>query len=114
MSYTPTPAEIILLRRIVGEYPAGQSDYTDSDMTEVLTDHAGDIHYAAHDVWLWKAAAVSKLFDWSADGGTYKQSALYDRYIANAEAELAQSAAVVGMIIDPTITPVEPEATDAS
>ena len=105
--YTPTEAEIIALRRAVGEYPAETSSYTDADLTALLITREGDIHAAAYDVWMWKAAAVSGLFDWSADGGDYKQSVLYDRYLANAAAEKAQSPILCGMIIDPTLGYVE-------
>jgi len=107
MSYTPTAAEITQLRRMTGEYPASSSSYTDADLTQVIADRNGDLHAAAFDVWTWKAAAVAGLFDWSADGGEYKQSVLYDRYLANAEAEKAQSALLCGMIIDPTLEKVE-------
>ena len=105
--YTPTETEIIALRRRVGEYPAETSAYSDEELTAVLIEREGDIHAAAYDVWMWKAAAVSSLFDWSADGGDYKQSVLYDRYMANAAAEMAQSALLCGMIIDPTLEKVE-------
>lgn len=105
--YTPTAAEITALRRRVGEYPAETSGYTDEELTAALADRNGDRHAAAYDVWMWKAAAVAALFDWSADGGDYKQSVLYDRYKANAEEEKAQSLLLCGMIIDPELTPVE-------
>lgn len=107
MSYTPTSAEILTLRRMTGEYPASTSNYTDQELTAVITERSGDLHASAYDIWSWKAAAVAGLFDWSADGGDYKQSALYDRYMANAEAEKAQSALLCGMIIDPTLECVE-------
>ena len=103
MTYTPTNIEITQLRRRVGEYPAENSSYTDAELQQVLIDREGDQHAAAYDVWSWKAAAAAALIDWSADGGDYKQSVLYDRYIANAEAEKAQSVALCGMIIDPTL-----------
>lgn len=107
MTYTPTESEITKLRRMTGEYPASNSSYTDEELSEVLVNRNGDIHAAAHDVWCWKAAAVAGLFDFSADGGDYKQSVLYDRYLANAAAERAQSPLLCGMIIDPTLEQVE-------
>lgn len=107
MTYTPTESEITQLRRMTGEYPAGTSSYTDEELSNVLVNRNGDIHAAAHDVWCWKAAAVSGLFDWSADGGDYKQSVLYDRYLQNAAAEKAQSPLLCGMIVDPTLEQVE-------
>ena len=103
MTYTPGYNEITQLRRRVGEYPAENSSYTDAELEQVLIDREGDQHAAAYDVWSWKAAAAAAQIDWSADGGDYKQSVLYDRYTANAEAEKAQSAALCGMIIDPTL-----------
>ncbi len=107
MSYTPTAAEITALRRRIGEYPAESSNYSDEELTAVLTEREGDQHAAAYDVWCWKAAAVASLFDWSADGGEYKQGGLYDRYMANAEAEKAQSDLFCSMIIDPTLEILE-------
>lgn len=105
--YIPSEAEITALRRAVGEYPAATSSYSDTELAAVLTDRGGDRHAAAYDVWMWKAAAVAGLFDWAADGGDYKQGSLYDRYLANAEAEKVQSSLVSGMIIDPTLGTVE-------
>ena len=106
MTYKPTASEINALRRITGEYPEDSSNYTYADMADALIARNGDIHAAAYDVWMWKAAAVAGLFDWSADGGSYKQGDLYDRYIANAEAEKAQSATIGSMIIDPELKEV--------
>lgn len=107
MSYTPTETDIKQLRLITGEYPAETSAYTDEDLTAVLEVRDGDIHAAASDIWTWKAAKVASQFDFSADGGDYKMSVLYDRYKANAEAEKAQSAILSGKIIDPTLEKVE-------
>lgn len=98
--------DILKLRRMVGEYPAETSEYGDNELSEVIESRGGDLHAAAYDVWMWKAAAAANLIDWSADGGDYKQSVLYDRYLANAEAEKAQSDLLCGMIIDPTLEEV--------
>ncbi len=107
MSYTPTTDEITMLRRMTGEYPAGTSTYSDAELSTVLVNRNGDLHASASDIWNWKAAAVAALFDFSADGGDYKQSVLYDRYKANAMAEAALSPLTSGMIIDPTLENVE-------
>ncbi len=107
MSYTPSDAEIIALRRRTGEYPEADSGYTGEELAAVLADRDGDIHAAAYDVWGWKAAAVAGSIDWSADGGEYKQSVLYDRYLANAEAEKALSTTLRRMIIDPELKEAE-------
>lgn len=107
MSYTPTGAEIKALRRRTGEYPAEQSEFTDEELIKVLIDRDGNIHLSAYDVWTWKAAAAAALIDWSADGGDYKQAEIYDRYKASALDEWNQANAACGMIIDPTLKPVE-------
>lgn len=103
MTYTATASQINELRRKVGEHPAENSDYSDADLAQVIETRAGDMHAAAGDVWMWKAAAASSLIDWSADGGSYKQAELYDRFRANAAEEYAQSPTMGGMIIDPTL-----------
>lgn len=103
MKYLVTTEEIARLRRMTGEYPADDSNYSDAELSGLIAARSGDLHAAAYDIWSWKAAAVAALYDWSADGGDYKQSVLYDRYMANAEAEKAQSSLFSGMIIDPTL-----------
>lgn len=103
MSYTAATAEITTLRRMTGEYPADTSSYSDEELANVIETRSGDLHAAAYDVWSWKAAAAADLIDWSADGGDYKQSVLYDRYKANAEAEKAQSPTLCAMIVDPEL-----------
>ena len=108
MSYTPTQAEITMLRLRVGEADTAASHYTDAQLSALLVSVNGDQHAAASQVWQWKAAAVAALFDWSADGGSYQQSVLYDRYMKLAQDEAAQSTLTGGMIIDPTLKPVEP------
>lgn len=105
--YIPTETEITLLRLRVGEADTEKSPYSDAVLTELLTKYTGDVHAAAHDLWTWKAAAVAGLFDWSADGGKYNQSVLYDRYMAAAEEERKQSKTLCRMIIDPELKEVE-------
>ena len=107
--YIPTVAEVIALRRRTGEFPAESSSYSNEELAGVLINRNGDQHAAAYDVWSWKAAAVAELYDWSADGGDYKQAALYDRYRAKAEEERKQSRILCRFIIDPTLQPVEEE-----
>lgn len=107
MTYTPTQTEITQLRRMTGEYPAETSGYTDEELTGVIETRDGDLHAAAYDVWTWKAAAAASLIDWAADGGDYKQAALYDRYKQAALEEWRQSRTLCGMIVDPTLKEVE-------
>ena len=105
MSYTPAPSEIAQLRRMTGEYPAGDSGYSDEELSAAIAARNGDLHAAAYDVWTWKAAAAASLFDWAADGGDYKQAALYERYKQAALEEWRQSA-MGAVIVDPTLKPV--------
>lgn len=109
MSYAATEAEIIRLRRMTGEYPAETSGYSDLELSSIIETREGDLHAAAYDVWNYKAAAAAALIDWSADGGDYKQSVLYDRYKANAEAERQLSSTLCRMIIDPELYEVRSE-----
>jgi hypothetical protein len=106
MSYTPTAADITQLRRLTGEYPAGTSGYSDTEISDALEARNGDIHAAAYDIWTWKAAAASALIDWAADGGDYKQAVLYDRYKQNALDEWRKSSFCT-MIVDPELKPAE-------
>lgn len=102
MTYTPSEAEVTQLRRMTGEYPAETSTYTDLELSAIIETREGDLHAAAYDVWNYKAAAAAALIDWSADGGDYKQAALYDRYKAQALEEWRQSK-LCGMIVDPEL-----------
>jgi hypothetical protein len=103
MTYTATASEIARLRRMVGEHPATSSEYSNEELGDVIATREGDLHAAAYDVWTWKASAAAALFDWSADGGDYKQGTLCERYKQNAIEEWRQSAMCCGMIIDPTL-----------
>jgi len=40
-----------------------------------------DLHCAAADIWLEKAAAAAALYDFSADGGNFSRSQISDRYM---------------------------------
>ena len=101
--YAVTTEEILQLRRMTGEQAADDSQYSDAVLSNLIGKWSGDLHAAAFDVWSWKAAAAASLIDWSADGGDYDQSVLYDRYMANAEREKALSPLFSGMIIDPEL-----------
>jgi hypothetical protein len=43
-----------------------------------------DLNAAAADIWQEKAAAISQLYDFNADGGNYHRSQAYEQYMANA------------------------------
>ncbi len=99
MAYEPT-AEDVLNRRTGENSP--ESPYSDTELEQLLAARGGDIHAAAYEIWTWKAAEACADIDWSADGGDYKQSVIYERCLQMAEAELAQSPTLRAMIIDPT------------
>lgn len=108
MSYTATTAEILRLRRMTGEYPIETSDYSDYDLEELIVENSGDLHAAAYYVWTWKAAALAaNPTKFSVDGGTYDFTDAYEKMLANAEKEKAQSSILSEMIIDPTLEEVE-------
>lgn len=106
MTYTPTAADILQLRMMTGEHPASESAYTDLELSAIIEAREGDLHASAYDVWSYKAAKSAALIDWSADGGSYDQSVLYERYKENAEKEKAQSPLLCAWIVDPTLKPV--------
>jgi hypothetical protein len=106
MTYTPTAEDVLNLRRRTGE-TSTESSYSDGELEQLLVNHGGDIHAAAYDIWSWKAAEAYADIDWSADGGDYKQSVLYERCLQMAEAEKAQSPTLRAMVIDPTLKKVD-------
>jgi len=107
-----TAAQIAKLRRMINEpafdpytddvlttyiesYPVmderGEVPYTWDTSTEPPTQDDNDnwvdtydLHAAAADIWEEKASVVSADFDFSADGGKYTRSQVYEQYMANA------------------------------
>lgn len=107
MSYTPTSGEITRLRLLTGENGTS-SDWTDESLTEIIIERNGDVYAAASDVWTYKAAALAaNPVKFSADGGAYDFSEAYQHCLDEAARCLAMSGTPGGMIIDPTLEPVE-------
>jgi len=111
---TPTPApvpesaEVIRVRMLTGELSG--SDWTTEQISAILSERNNDVYAAASDVWKYKAAALAaNPVKFSADGGTYDFSEAYERCLAESAKCLAQSTAFGGMVIDPTLKPVEAE-----
>lgn len=106
---TATAAQVARIRRMTNE--VGSPSYSDDDLAEYiesypLLDERGeepytwdtstspptqddndgwiatyDLHAAAADIWEEKASVVSVDFDFSADGGRYDRSQVYEQYM---------------------------------
>ena len=110
MSYAgPSQSEITRLRLLVGE-SSFESSWSSETLSDIIEQHGGDLYAAAADVWKFKAAEIAgNPTKWSADGGTYDFTGAHDYCIAEAARCQAMSASAGGMIIDPTLKPVEVE-----
>jgi hypothetical protein len=60
-----------------GEEPTTEDGEANSEWTPTY-----DLHAAAGDIWEEKAATVSGKFDFSADGGSYSPSQVYQQFMA--------------------------------
>ena len=91
-------------------------DYTTTPPTISEIDHwipTYDLHAAAVDIWVEKAAAVAEKYDFSADGGNYKQSQKYENYMKNARWHASRRAAKSATIeISPRPDKKEPSNAD--
>ena len=79
-----TEAEIRKLRRLIDE-TSEESKYTDEELTEYLTAANGSVYWAASDICREKAAAATNLYDFSADGGTYKRGDIAAKWLKLAD-----------------------------
>lgn len=101
MSEPAAESDIIRkLRRLTGE-SSEDSTYTTSDLEALLSEREQDVYAAASDIWEEKAADAAGNYDFDADGGSYKRSQLYDRYLAQARKCAAKSPLLCRMILDP-------------
>ena len=66
-------SDIRRLRRLVSETDVENSAYTDTMLEEYLTRAEGVVYWAAAEICQEKAAAATALYDFSADGGSYKR-----------------------------------------
>lgn len=80
----PTESEIRKLRRLVCE-TGEDSAYTDEMLVEYLEEAKGSLYWAASDICREKAAAYANLYDFSADGGTYKRGDLTAKWLKLAD-----------------------------
>lgn len=87
------------LRRLCG----GADEYTDEELTELLTEQEDDVYAAAFEVWTMRAASAAGMYDFSADGGEYKRSQLYERYCQMAERCREKSPRLSALVLDPTL-----------
>jgi len=78
-----TSLQLSRLRRMTG-LAADDPVYTDAILSEMMDARDGGINATASDIWDEKAAAVASAYDFSADGGDYKQSQLLAQYQAEA------------------------------
>ena len=115
----PTAAQILQLRRMVAE--PGVGTYSDALLTDIieaypLMDERGqypytwssatppakvtntawvetyDLHAAAADIWEEKAATWADKYDFSADGGNYSRSKVYEQMMAKVRYHRARRA----------------------
>lgn len=126
-----TDAQILRLRRMTNE--ADDTTYADADLATIIesyptTDELGedaftwntattpptqdantvwittyDLHAAAAQIWEEKAAAPAQDFDFSADGGDYSRSQVYEQCMAQARYHQARRAmGTVRVVVAPS------------
>lgn len=76
--------EIRRLRRLVCE-TAEDSQYTDEMLTEYIERAEGSVYWAAAEICQEKAAAANNMYDFSADGGSYKRGDLASKWLKLAD-----------------------------
>lgn len=85
MSDCTRAADIRRLRRLVSETDIEKSEYTDKTLGEYLDRNEGVIYWAAAEICQEKAAAATALFDFSADGGSYKRGDMAAKWLKLSE-----------------------------
>lgn len=100
-----TAAQVARLRRMIAEpttttysdadlsgwieaYPVADDDGNDPDHADWTATY--DIHAAASELWVEKAAAVAADFAFSADGGSYSRDQVYAQYMKQARHHAAR------------------------
>lgn len=92
------------LTAIVEGYPVSDADGNDPDDNDWTDTY--DLHRAAADIWEEKASVVAADFDFSADGGRYDRSQVYQQYTNLAHYHAARARVRSGrMVSSPTETP---------
>lgn len=103
---TSTPYADEILSAYITKYPLVDINGVESGTDGWVEDY--DLHAAAADVWEEKAAIVQALYDFSADGGSYSRSQLYEMAMDQARFHTARRK----MASRPTIkTPSENDTT---
>ena len=73
--------DIRKLRRLTAETDMETTSYTDAELTAIIEENEGVIYWAAAQICQEKAAAVTALYDFSADGGSYKRGDLSAKWL---------------------------------
>lgn len=73
-------SDIRRLRRLVAETEA-DSTYTDAMLEEYIERNEGVVYWAAAEICQEKAAAVTSLFNFSADGGRYERGDVASKWM---------------------------------
>lgn len=71
-----------VLAEYIERYPVADADGNEPNESDWAASY--DMHAAAADVWLERAALASQDFDFAADGGNYSRSQVYQQYMKNA------------------------------
>ena len=77
--------DIRRLRRLVSETDIENSSYTDKTLAEYLDRNEGVVYWAAAEICQEKAAAATALFDFSADGGSFKRGDMAAKWLKLSE-----------------------------
>ena len=84
MSQIPD-TDIRRLRRLVSETDIEASTYTDAMLADYLERNEGVVYWAASEICQEKAAAATALYDFSADGGSYKRGDVAAKWLKLSE-----------------------------
>lgn len=85
MSDCEQAKDIRRLRRLVSETDIETSAYTDAMLAEYLDRNEGVVYWAASEICQEKAAAAASLYDFSADGGSYKRGDVAAKWLKLSE-----------------------------
>ena len=78
-------SDIRRLRRLVSETDVENSAYTDAMLVEYITRAEGVLYWAASEICQEKAASAAALYDFSADGGSYKRGDVSAKWLKLSE-----------------------------
>lgn len=92
----PNNDDLLRLRRMTGE-TQDKSNYTDADLTLILSEYGGSLDLASAHIWREKAAMYADQTDISEAGSSRKDSVLYDRAIS--QAAFHEAAANGGVVV---------------